>query len=261
MFAGQFDLDAAEAICGGDVLDVLTRLTQRSMLAVRRPATGGTRYELLESLREYGRERLDDRPAHRAVRARTPASSPPSPARSRRTSAARTSRDAIRRADASFADLRAAQRFALDVGDLTTGFGLICSLREYAMRTMRYEVFAWADAHAGLGEAPTTRCSPTLTGMRAYGAWVRGEFDVGRVARRVPPVQLERRPGLPPTGLVERVLANVLCTVGEVDGGRGGDAPTGRDRRGIGRRLAAGARVLHVLRRLSSVGDCDEANA
>ena len=61
VFAGPFDLDAAESVCsGGDVLDLLTRLTERSMLAVRRPASGGTRYELLETLREYGRRRLDD---------------------------------------------------------------------------------------------------------------------------------------------------------------------------------------------------------
>ena len=62
VFAGQFDLAAAESISDGDddVLDVLTRLTERSMLVVRRSAAGGTRYEMLETLREYGRSRLDD---------------------------------------------------------------------------------------------------------------------------------------------------------------------------------------------------------
>src|SRR3954451_14386975 len=66
VFAGPFDLDAVGRICGDgrDVLDSLTRLTERSMLAVRRPSGGGTRYELLETLREYGRGRLDD---HRSV--------------------------------------------------------------------------------------------------------------------------------------------------------------------------------------------------
>ncbi len=215
VFAGQFDLEAAEAVCGGDVLDVLARLTQRSMLAVRRSATGGTRYELLESLREYGRERLDD---HQRIEL--------SGGHSRRFAAVARSveeglggpreLEAMRRADASFADLRAAQRFALDAGDLTTGFGLICSLREYAMRTMRYEVFAWADAHDGLSDGADHPLLPIVTGIRAYGAWVRGEFDVAvslaRAAR-----ELERLAGAPPTGLVERVLANVLSTVGEVE--------------------------------------------
>jgi len=40
--------------------DLLTRLTERSMLAVRPQAGGSTRYELLETLREYGRTRLGD---------------------------------------------------------------------------------------------------------------------------------------------------------------------------------------------------------
>ena len=33
--------------------------------------------------------------------------------------------------------------------DVDTGYGLIGSLREYAMRTLRYEVFNWADIGSG----------------------------------------------------------------------------------------------------------------
>ena len=52
VFAGPFDLGSAEAMAqGGDALDLLTRLTERSMLAVRPRAGGSTRYELLETLR------------------------------------------------------------------------------------------------------------------------------------------------------------------------------------------------------------------
>ena len=46
------------------------------------------------------------------------------------------------RAESSFADLRSAQRFALEIGALDEAFGLIGSIREFAMRAMRYEVFA-----------------------------------------------------------------------------------------------------------------------
>ena len=61
VLAGSFDLHSAEAMAPGvDTLDVLTRLTERSMLAVRPQAGGSTRYELLETLREYGRARLSD---------------------------------------------------------------------------------------------------------------------------------------------------------------------------------------------------------
>lgn len=61
VFAGSFDLRSAEAMSSsGDTLDLLTRLTERSMLSVRPQAGGATRYELLETLRDYGRARLDD---------------------------------------------------------------------------------------------------------------------------------------------------------------------------------------------------------
>ncbi|MEO5902092.1 MAG: winged helix-turn-helix domain-containing protein [Ilumatobacteraceae bacterium] len=257
VFAGQFDLGAAEAICGGDVLDVLTRLTQRSMVAVRRPATGGTRYELLESLREYGRQRLDD---HQSIEL--------SRAHSRQFGVVARSveqdlrgsheLDAVRRADGSFADLRAAQRFALDVGDITTGFGLICSLREYAMRTMHYEVFAWADSPVALtGEGHPLL--PVVTGMRAYGAWVRGEFDsavsLARAARAI-----EVATGASPSGLAERVLGNVFSTVGEI---RSALAEMVRlleiaEASGVDSRLAHAYYMYSVGS--SSTGDWDEAN-
>ena len=218
VFAGQFDLGAAESVCRGeDVLDVLTRLTQRSMLAVRRPPSGGTRYEMLETLREYGRKRLDDRQsvdlfaAHSglfASLARSVAADLETPYES----------DAVVRADASFADLRAAQHFALETEAFDTAFELIGSVREYAMRTMRYEVFAWADSACAINAAVTHPLHPVLTGIRAYGAWVRGEFDtaidLAESARAA-----EAREGLVPSGLVERVLANAYYAVGQIEPG------------------------------------------
>jgi predicted ATPase len=63
VFAGGWTLDAAEAVCAGAgleasaVLDLLTRLVDQS-LVVAGDGTGPHRYRLLETLREYGRERL-----------------------------------------------------------------------------------------------------------------------------------------------------------------------------------------------------------
>ncbi|MFD3415746.1 ATP-binding protein [Streptomyces cyaneofuscatus] len=63
VFAGQFDLEAAEYICGGAglpadaVLDVLEELLAQSVVEREDGATG-TRYRLLESVREYGAEWL-----------------------------------------------------------------------------------------------------------------------------------------------------------------------------------------------------------
>jgi predicted ATPase/DNA-binding winged helix-turn-helix (wHTH) protein len=218
VFAGPFDLGAAEAVgSGGDVLDLLTRLTERSMLAVRRPVGGGTRYELLETLREYGRQRLDD---SRSVELfTTHAGYFASFARSVEADF-QTSREVLTstQVDAAFADLRAAQRFSLQIGDVDAAFGLIGSTREYAMRALRYEVFGWAETAAALPEARGHRLFPLMKALHAYGAWVRGEYDLAVALANAARVE-EQSSGVAPSGLVERVLANVLYTVGRSDDG------------------------------------------
>ncbi|MEV1046548.1 AAA family ATPase [Streptomyces sp. NPDC049916] len=63
VFAGQFDLEAAEYVCGGpdlpaeSVLDVLDELLAQSVVE-REDGTAGARYRLLDTVREYGAEWL-----------------------------------------------------------------------------------------------------------------------------------------------------------------------------------------------------------
>ncbi len=63
VFAGTFGLDAVEAVCAGepldvdDILDGLAALVDRS-LVVMEAGDGEARYRLLETVRQYGRERL-----------------------------------------------------------------------------------------------------------------------------------------------------------------------------------------------------------
>jgi predicted ATPase/DNA-binding CsgD family transcriptional regulator len=65
VFSGTFDVEAAEAVCGRppvppDVLGCLSHLVDRSMVAVIDGSGGVGRYQLLETLRQYGQERLRD---------------------------------------------------------------------------------------------------------------------------------------------------------------------------------------------------------
>ncbi len=258
VFAGSFDLSSAEAISGdAEALDVLQRLTERSMLTVRPQAGGATRYELLETLRDYGHTRLDD---DRAVELFT------SHAEHFAGEAERIGRElglpsepqAMARAESSFADLRSAQRFALEVGALDDAFGLIASLREFAMRAMRYEVFAWADSACRAPGALEHPLAPLLTGMRAYGAWVRGEFTLA-VSLAEETRELETALSSVPSGLAERVLGNVLFMRDRSDlGHKEGD-------RQIQLAKASGndSRLVHALYMgavaLSSDGRYDEA--
>jgi predicted ATPase/DNA-binding SARP family transcriptional activator len=64
VFAGTFSLEAAEAVCGADVLDLLSGLVDKSLVvSAKRKET--VRYYLLDSIREYAAERLDDADAWR----------------------------------------------------------------------------------------------------------------------------------------------------------------------------------------------------
>jgi predicted ATPase/DNA-binding SARP family transcriptional activator len=65
VFAGTFTLEAAEAVCAGDpldaedILDGVSALVDKS-LVVMEAGDGVARYRLLETVRQYGLERLDE---------------------------------------------------------------------------------------------------------------------------------------------------------------------------------------------------------
>jgi predicted ATPase/DNA-binding XRE family transcriptional regulator len=64
VFAGDWTLEAAEAVCGGngieqeEVLDLLLHLVEKSLVGAEEDTAGTRRYRLLETLRQYGREQL-----------------------------------------------------------------------------------------------------------------------------------------------------------------------------------------------------------
>jgi predicted ATPase/DNA-binding CsgD family transcriptional regulator len=66
VFAGSFDLHAAENVCADgklpreSILDVTAGLVEKSVL-LREEHQSGVRYRLLETIRQYGRERLAER--------------------------------------------------------------------------------------------------------------------------------------------------------------------------------------------------------
>ena len=66
VFAGEFDLDAAESVCtgdglaAGDVFAGVARLVDQSVLAREGDAGDRARYRLLETIRQFGAQRLAD---------------------------------------------------------------------------------------------------------------------------------------------------------------------------------------------------------
>jgi predicted ATPase/class 3 adenylate cyclase len=73
VFAGGWTLDAAERICAGDhiedgeVLDLLTSLIDKSLVSIEQSDTR-LRYKLLETVRQYARERLVESGGAEAIR-------------------------------------------------------------------------------------------------------------------------------------------------------------------------------------------------
>ena len=62
VFAGGFTIEAAEAVAGGglpDVLDLLSGLIDKSLISLDTEAVE-TRYRMLETMRQFARERLDE---------------------------------------------------------------------------------------------------------------------------------------------------------------------------------------------------------
>ena len=75
VFVGGFDLDAAEAICAdeqvptAEILDVLSRLVDKSLVTA--PVAGSeARFSQLQTLLEYGRDRLEESGETQAMRAK-----------------------------------------------------------------------------------------------------------------------------------------------------------------------------------------------
>ena len=76
IFSGGFTLEGAEALWAAsadpefDPLALLAGLVERSLIAIERQEDGETRYRLLETMREYGQQRLRERGAHAACERR-----------------------------------------------------------------------------------------------------------------------------------------------------------------------------------------------
>lgn len=76
VFAGGFDLEAAEVVCAGEgiaadeVLDLVTGLVDRSLVLLEEGRDGQARYRLLETIRQYALEKLRSAEEHTLLQER-----------------------------------------------------------------------------------------------------------------------------------------------------------------------------------------------
>ena len=73
VFVGGFEAGAALAVVPGLTLDMFARLVDKSIVTVGKSARRGTRYRLLETIREFAHERLAEAGELEAARGASPA--------------------------------------------------------------------------------------------------------------------------------------------------------------------------------------------
>jgi predicted ATPase len=264
VFASGCDLDAAQAVCAGngvdpgDVLDLLDRLVERSLLRVG-DAGGRTRYGMLETLRHYGAERLVRR-GDDAHRRRLHAEHYADRAdRTRRDGENHWSGTMLRDGLATFDEIRAAARWSMrqDRSRERT-LRLLAPLWVLAHTAHATEIAelcdealrSWPVEHDDLGQA--------LLGTAAVAGFVNGRPDVAMAHARTA-IEAEAG-GASPAVVARRAVAVVTYGfMADVSGGLERLAEVVRAAREAG--MPAIALEMSVLRAqaLAAAGRVDEA--
>jgi predicted ATPase/class 3 adenylate cyclase len=213
VFTGGFTLEAAEAVCAGgpvpaeEVLDLVLRLVDKSLVAVEGESAGRTRYRLLETLRQYGRERLVARGEAEALYHRHFAHY-----RDMAEQVALIFREmqqaVLGRLEAEHENLRQALGWALDLGEAQEGLRLVNSLWPRWWYDGQFgEGRRWLEALLALPGAATR------TATRAWALYLKALLTLGtaRLVGRYWQGAGERR------ALHEEALA-IACEVGDEDG-------------------------------------------
>jgi predicted ATPase/DNA-binding SARP family transcriptional activator len=224
-FVGGFDLRAAEAVCAVDsdpdagaygVADLLANLVDKSMVQV--VDLDEPRYRLLETLREFGLERLEQRGERAKLRARHRAWYVRIASEGAAGLAGPDEAMWVARLDRDFENCREAHAGAVLAGDTETAVSLVASLREFAFRRMRYEVTAWAETTISMPGIELHPHVPIVIAVAAYGAFVRGDLDTAiELAEQA--VTAADDLGTDSFGLAERTLGNAVFYRGRIDDG------------------------------------------
>lgn len=181
VFTGGFELAAGQAVCCDeqlddfDVVDGLASLVDKSMMQVERLDTG-TRYRLLETLRQYGQERLGEQNEMATFRDRHLAYYVTIASGNEHEFRGPGQREAAVWFQREWDNVRVARGWAITSGDAEQAAALVVSTFEFAFFWLRVEHVEWATASVenGLGDGMVAR---RWAHAAAWQAFV-GEADV-----------------------------------------------------------------------------------
>ncbi len=254
-FAGSFDLAAVEFVCAGtdpsqangasepfDVVEVVGTLVDKSMVQmIHLTNTNGTRYQLLETLREYGREQLAAHASVGLVDARHLRWFTDFAERASIGLGGPDEASWAQRVDWDFDNLRLAFGHALRAADIDSALRLTAALREFAFRRIRYELASWATTAVAMPGADAHPRYPTVLAIVAYGHFVQGDLvESIEVANQAVAAGHEQH--VDTGGLAERTLVNACFYLGRSD-----EALHWADRMVASARAGSPARLAHAL--------------
>jgi predicted ATPase len=203
VFAGGWTLEAAEAVGadpgGGGIaaeegLDLLTRLADKSLVVAEEQPDGTAHYQLLETLRQYARQKLAARgPAVDALRRRHAAHYLALAEEAAPHLTGPQQLVWLARLEAERDNLRAALRWYLDGGEAAAGLRLAEALWAYwYLRHLRAEARAWCaelltapgTGKAGASRARALRLAGVATGNIGDAAGARPLLEEGLALAR-----------------------------------------------------------------------------
>ena len=217
VFAGGADLAAVHRVTTPDssedpVLERLVGLVDRSMVVA---ATGGTRsrYGLLETLRAYGRARVDSEGDQRDLAERHARYYTELAERVAAGLQGPDERAWVEQAMPDYDNLRAAFLFATGEGETDLALRLVAAVPELVHLRIGYEAAEWAEKLLDDAD-PEHPGYPVAVGFAARGAWNRGDFRRARATARraegsTPPA------GTPRIAYPGDVLADVALPEGD----------------------------------------------
>lgn len=188
-FASGFDLAAATAICGGGaddytVLDLLESLVRKSLVAIGQ-AAGHTRYELLETIRQYAREQLDEA-AVTEIRHRHARYFADQVIAHWKLWSGPEQRRTLEWVAVEFANLRSAFRWAADNGDLVTATAVAAHTVPLSCWVQMFEPIGWTEEILAAATAADVPQLPRLYTSASFSMFTQGgQVAVERASKAV----------------------------------------------------------------------------
>jgi non-specific serine/threonine protein kinase len=179
VFAGGWTLDAAEAVDGrgDDVLDLLTRLVDRSLVQVDQNGSV-SRYRLLETLREYASERLREADEVEIIRERHAAHFVALTESAQPELRGRSQAEYFDRFEHEHDNFRAALRWSIERGAVETPLRLCNALALFwAVRGHRREGRDWLEAALAGSSAASVGARATATAWMGFLSFELAEAD------------------------------------------------------------------------------------